>query len=109
VADRQSANSQTGVIVAEGNVTIRYPAQQVVARSQKATYYTQERRIVLEGNVDVIQNQNHLQAQTVTYRIGDRIIEALPVQGRQVESIYVFPSETQAGGTVEKTETSEPL
>ncbi|MEO0853277.1 MAG: OstA family protein, partial [Cyanobacteria bacterium J06648_11] len=41
-SDVQSANSITGVIVAEGNVTLKYPAEQLEARSQRATYYTQE-------------------------------------------------------------------
>ncbi|MEL7083911.1 MAG: LptA/OstA family protein [Cyanobacteria bacterium J06597_1] len=93
VADSQSANTNTGVIVAEGNVTIRYPAEQVVGQSQKATYYTREQRIVMEGSVDVVQGDNRLQAETVTYLLERNTIEALPTAGGQVESVYVFPPE----------------
>ena len=92
VADSQSANTNTGVIVAEGNVTIRYPAEQVVGQSQKATYYTREQRIVMEGSVDVVQGDNRLQAETVTYLLEKNTIEALPTAGGQVESVYVFPA-----------------
>ncbi|MEM9566762.1 MAG: LptA/OstA family protein [Cyanobacteria bacterium P01_E01_bin.34] len=98
VADSQSANTNTGVIVAEGNVTIRYPAEQVVGQSQKATYYTREQRIVMEGNVDVVQGDNRLQAETVTYLLERNTIEALPTAGGQVESVYVFPSEEEPTG-----------
>lgn len=92
-SDVQSANSITGIIVAEGNVTLRYPAEQVEARSQRATYYTKEQRIVLEGNVDITQEQNRLRAAAITYLLTEGTIEALPPQGGQVESVYVFPPE----------------
>ena len=98
VADSQSANTNTGVIVAEGNVTIRYPAEQVVGQSQKATYYTREQRIVMEGNVDVVQGDNRLQAETVTYLLEKNTLEALPNDGGQVESVYVFPPEEESAG-----------
>ncbi len=92
IADSQSANTNTGVIVAEGNVTIRYPAEQVVGISNKATYFTQEPRIVMEGDVDVTQGGNRLQGETVTYFLEENTIEALPTAGGQVESVYIFPS-----------------
>ncbi|MEO1131829.1 MAG: LptA/OstA family protein [Cyanobacteria bacterium J06639_1] len=92
-SDVQSANSITGVIVAEGNVTLRYPVEQLEARSQRATYYTQEQRIVLEGDVDIMQAQNRLRAAAITYLLTEGTIEALPPQGGQVESVYVFPPE----------------
>ena len=93
VADSQSANTETGVIVAEGNVTIRYPAKQVLGQSRIATYFTEEQRIVMEGDVDATQGGNRLQAETVIYLLEDNTIEALPIEGGQVESVYVFPSE----------------
>ena len=98
IADSQSANTNTGVIVAEGNVTIRYPAEQVVGQAQKATYFTREQRIVMEGNVDVVQGDNRLQAETVTYLLEKNTIEALPNAGGQVESVYVFPEAVEAEG-----------
>lgn len=93
-ADSQEANSITGVITAEGNVTIRYPVQQVVANAQKAIYYTQEQRIELEGNVEITQEQNRLQAEQVVYRVDQGTIQAIPTQGQQVESVYILPETT---------------
>ncbi len=91
LADVQEANANTGVITATGNVSIMFPAEQVTARSAKATYYTQEQRIVLEGAVIITQDQNQLQAEQVTYLVSEGKIEAVPSTGQQVESIYVFP------------------
>lgn len=91
LADTQEANANTGVITATGNVSIQFPAEGVVAQSQKATYYTQEQRIVLEGGVVITQKQNQLQAEQVTYLVSEGKIEAMPGSGQQVESVYVFP------------------
>ena len=107
VADSQSANTDTGVIVAEGNVTIRYPAKQVVGQSHKATYFTEEQRIVMEGAVDVTQGGNRLRAETVIYLLEDNTLEALPVAGGQVESVYVFPSEEEEATAASETGAAE--
>ncbi|WP_017326344.1 LptA/OstA family protein [Synechococcus sp. PCC 7336] len=93
ISDVQTANADTGVIVATGNVIIRYPSREVEGISEIATYYTKEQRIVMEGNVDITQGPNRLQAETVTYLVELNTIEALPAAGQQVESIYVFPSD----------------
>ncbi|NJL97965.1 MAG: hypothetical protein HC818_03715 [Synechococcaceae cyanobacterium RM1_1_27] len=90
-ADSQEANANTGVVTAVGNVTVSYPAEQVTARSQRLTYYTREQRIVLEGGVSISQEQNQLQAETVTYLVEQGTISAEPAAGQQVETIYVFP------------------
>ena len=108
IADSQSANTDTGVIVAEGNVTIRYPSEQLVGQSHKATYFTQEQRIVMEGAVDVTQGDNRLQAETVIYLLEDNTLEALPIAGGQVQSVYVFPDEEDEGATTPEATASEP-
>ncbi|MGF1574793.1 MAG: LptA/OstA family protein [Cyanophyceae cyanobacterium] len=95
-ADSQEANANTGVVTAQGNVTISYPAEQVTARSQRLTYYTREQRIVLEGGVSISQEQNQLQAETVTYLVEQGTISAEPAAGQQVETIYVFPDPPSA-------------
>ena len=95
-ADSQEANANTGVVTAQGNVTISYPAEQVTARSQRLTYYTREQRIVLEGGVSISQEQNQLQAETVTYWVEQGTISAEPAAGQQVETIYVFPDPPSA-------------
>lgn len=90
-ADSQEANSNTGIITAKGNVSITYPVEDVTARSQKATYYVQEQRILLEGSVTITQRENKLQAEKVTYLLTDGTIQADPAGGQQVESVYILP------------------
>jgi len=90
-ADVQEANALTGIITATGNVQISYPAQNVVATAQRATYFTREQRVVLEGGVNVTQDSNRLQAESITYLIAEGTIQARPASGQQVETIYVFP------------------
>lgn len=93
LADIQSADANAGIIQADGNVIIRYPAESIEATAQQATYYTNEQRIVLQGGVTITQNQNTVQAETVTYLVLTGTIEAAPASGQQVESVYFFPVE----------------
>ena len=79
----------TGVITARGNVQINYPARQIQATAVQAQYYSRERRIILTGNVYVLQEGNSLRGQTVTYLIDEGRFVALPDNGQQVESIYL--------------------
>jgi lipopolysaccharide export system protein LptA len=88
-ADVQEANSITGVITARGNVQINYPARQIQATSVQAQYYSREKRIVLQGDVYVLQDGNSLRGETVTYLIEEGKFLALPTGGQQVESIYL--------------------
>jgi lipopolysaccharide export system protein LptA len=93
-ADVQEANSVTGVITARGNVQINYPARQIQATAVQAQYYSRERRIVLSGNVYVLQAGNSLRGETVTYLVDEGRFVALPQAGRQVESIYIVQDPT---------------
>lgn len=95
-SDVQEANSRTGVITARGNVQINYPARQIQATSAQALYYSRERRIVLSGNVYVLQQGNSLRGETVTYLIDEGKFLALPDAPKQVESIYLVPNATAA-------------
>jgi lipopolysaccharide export system protein LptA len=88
-SDVQEANSVTGVITARGNVQINYPARQIQATAIQAQYYSKERRIVLSGNVYVLQQGNSLRGETITYLIDEGRFVALPDNGQQVESIYL--------------------
>lgn len=90
-ADIQEANSVTGVITARGNVRITYPARQIQATAVQAQFYSRERRIVLSGNVYVLQNGNSLRGETITYLIDEGRFVALPNSGRQVEAVYLVP------------------
>lgn len=87
-SDVQEANSKTGVITARGNVQIYYPARQIQATAAQAQYFSRERRIVLSGNVYVLQQGNSLKGETITYLIDEGRFVALPQAPKQVEAIY---------------------
>ncbi|WP_425213886.1 LptA/OstA family protein [Tumidithrix helvetica] len=91
-ADIQEANSITGVVTATGNVQMNYPARQINATAAQAQYYSKEQRVVLTGNVIVIQQGvNSLKAETITYLVTEGKFLAEPPANQQVESVYVVP------------------
>lgn len=90
-ANTTQANAKTGVVVASGNVQIDYPARAIKATSAQATYYSREARIVLSGNVYVLQEGNSLRGEVITYLVNEGRFEALPQTGKQVEAIYLVP------------------
>ncbi len=91
-ADVQEANSLTGVITARGNVQVEYPSRQIYATSAQAQYFSEERRIILSGDVVVLQAGNRLEAETITYLIDEGRFVALPQPNRQVRSTYDLPA-----------------
>lgn len=97
-ANNLEANSVTGVVTARGNVRITYPARNMQATSVQAQYFSREGRIVLIGNVYVLQNGNSLRAETITYLVTEGRFVATPDQGRQVEAIYLIPDPNPAVG-----------
>jgi lipopolysaccharide export system protein LptA len=97
-SDIQEANSETGVITARGNVQINYPARQIQATAAQAQYFSKERRLVLTGDVYVLQEGNSMRAETMTYLVDEGRFIATPEANQQVESIYLVnenESETQ--------------
>ena len=100
-SDIQEANSETGVITARGNVYINYPARDIQATAAQAQYFSQERRLVLSGNVYVLQEGNSMRAETMTYLIDEGRFIATPEADQQVESIYLVEDpEAQQESTV---------
>lgn len=91
LSDIQEANAVTGVITARGNVQMNYPARQIQATSAQAQYYSREQRIVLSGDVYVLQEGNSLRGETITYLVEEGRFVAMPDSGQQVESIYIVP------------------
>ena len=86
-SDLQSADNGTGVITASGNVRLVHAGRGLVATSRQAQYFTEEDRIVLSGDVDVIQaNGNLLRADRFTYLLEEGRAIASPVPGQQVFS-----------------------
>jgi lipopolysaccharide export system protein LptA len=86
-SDQQRADQLTGVITATGNVRIVYPDERVVATARQAQYFSKENRVVLSGDVDIVQEGGNLiRAERVVYLvIGERLI-AVPPSGQQVFS-----------------------
>lgn len=97
-SDNQEANSKTGVITARGNVQVYYPSRQIQATAAQAQYFSRERRIVMIGNVYVLQAGNSLRGEMITYLMDEGRFVATPRPARQVESIYIIQdaSETPA-------------
>lgn len=101
-SDSQQADQLTGVITATGNVRIVYPDERVVATARQAQYFSQEGRVVLSGEVDIVQEGgNLLRAEQVVYLVDRERLQAIPAQGQQVFSRVVIPtasSPTPASG-----------
>jgi len=89
-ADVQEYDSKSEVVIARGNVQMLYPARKIQATAAQAQYFSKDRRIVLSGNVYILQNGgNSIRGETVTYLIDEGRFVALPKANRQVESIYI--------------------
>lgn len=100
LADVQEANAVTGVVTARGNVQIFYPARNMQATAVQAQYYSREGRIVLNGDVYILQDGNSIQGEVVTYLIDEGRFVALPNDGDQVQSVYLVADDEPAAGTV---------
>ncbi len=86
-SDIQRADQATGVITATGNVRILYPDKGVMATARQAQYFSREGRVVLSGDVDVVQQDgNRLRAEQVVYLVGAQRVTALPATNQQVLS-----------------------
>lgn len=86
-SDIQKADNGTGVITASGNVRMIYSDRGVVATSRQAQYFSREGRVVLSGDVEVVQEGgNRLLADRVVYLVEEERLVALPEQGQQVTS-----------------------
>ena len=91
-SDVQRADNKTGVITATGNVRIVYPDQRVVATARQAQYFSQEGRVILSGDVDIVQTDGHaLRAERVIYEVATERLVALPPSGDQVFSKVRLP------------------
>ena len=86
-SDLQRADQATGVITATGNVRILYPDRGLVATARQAQYFSREGRVVLSGDVDLVQQDGSLlRAEQVTYLVRSERITARPAAQQQVFS-----------------------
>lgn len=86
-SDIQQADNQTGIVTATGNVRITYPDKGMVATSRQAQYFSKEGRLVLSGDVDVIDaDGQRIRADRLVYQLDQERLLAKPAQGKQVMS-----------------------
>lgn len=97
-SDQQQADNVSGVITAIGNVRIIYPDRGMVATARQAQYFTREGRLVLSGDVDVVDRDGQrLRADQIVYLLNGQRLIALPAKGQQVQTRLRF--DTKAGTT----------
>jgi lipopolysaccharide export system protein LptA len=99
-ADTQEANSKTEVVTARGNVQLRYPSRNVQARANLAQYFIKQKRILLTGNVLIVQQGSTLAGESVLYLIDEGKFIANPKAKQQVRSNYVIPEQGGKGLTI---------
>lgn len=102
-AQKQEVNVRSGIITVSGNVSMNYPARQIQATAAEAQYFTKEKRIVLKGNVNVIQLGNTIKAETITYLIEEGQFTATPKENQQVESVYIVDDPEAASNPIAAT------
>ena len=98
-SDTQQADNQTGIVTATGNVKITYPDKGMVATSKQAQYFSREGRLVLSGEVDVIDaDGQRIRAERLVYSLDQERLVAQPAQGKQVMSKLKLNSSTPSRG-----------
>lgn len=86
-SDVQSADNKSGILTATGNVRLDHQNIGITATSNKVQYFTHEQRLVLTGDVEVLElNGNLLQADQVVYILNEKRAVATPKTGEQVIS-----------------------
>lgn len=84
-SDSQQADNRTGVVTAIGNVRITYPPRGVVATARQAQYYTREGRLILSGDVLVVDAEGQrIRAERLVYLLDSERLSAQPTPGSQV-------------------------
>ena len=88
-SDSQQADNQNGVITAKGNVRIVSADRGMTATSRQAQYFSNEGRLVLTGDVDVIDSDGQrLLAEKLVYLLDSERMVAEPTAGKQVFSKF---------------------
>lgn len=90
-SDQQTADNSIGVVTAQGNVRLIHIDRGIVATGRQAQYFRNEERIVLSGDVDIVQkNGDLLQADRIIYSLVDERATATPSENEQVFSQWSF-------------------
>lgn len=86
-SDQQLADNRTGIVTALGNVRITYPERGLTATARQAQYFSREARLVLSGDVEVVDGDGQrIRAERLVYRLDSERLQAEPIAGRQVVS-----------------------
>lgn len=100
-SDLQRADQVTGVVTATGNVRIVYPDQRLVATARQAQYFSKEGRVVLSGDVDIVQEGGNLmRAEQVVYLVNAERMTAMPPAGQQVYSRMTIQPQPRSSAVV---------
>jgi len=89
-ADIQEADIDKGILTARGNVRVFYPARDIQATAIQAQYFDRERRLILSGNVIVLQKGNSIRGEHMIYLVDEGRFIATPTGSGQVESTYII-------------------
>jgi len=90
-SDQQTADNSIGGVTAQGNVRLIHVDRGIVATGRQAQYFMNEERIVLSGDVDIVQkNGDLLQADRIVYSLVDERATATPPENEQVFSQWSF-------------------
>ncbi|MGF1487397.1 MAG: LptA/OstA family protein [Prochloraceae cyanobacterium] len=89
-ADIQEADIDKGILTARGNVRVFYPARDIQATAIQAQYFDRERRLILSGNVIVLQKGNSIRGEHMIYLVDEGRFIATPTSSGQVESTYII-------------------
>ena len=90
-SDQQTSDNSIGVVTAQGNVRLVHVDRGIVATGRQAQYFMKEERIVLSGEVDIVQkNGDLLQADRIVYSLVDERALATPSENEQVFSQWSF-------------------
>lgn len=90
-SDQQQADNATGVVTAIGNVRITYPERGMIATARQAQYYSREGRLILSGDVDIIDREGQrLRAEQIVYWLNRQRLLAVPAKGQQVQTRLRF-------------------
>jgi lipopolysaccharide export system protein LptA len=99
-ADTQEADSKKEIVTARGNVRLRYPSRKLQAQANLAQYYIKQKRILMTGNVLILQDGNTLEGESVMYLIDEGKFIANPKLKQQVRSNYIIPEQGGKGLTI---------
>ena len=100
-SDKQTADNSIGVVTAQGNVRLVHVDRGIVATGRQAQYFMKEERIVLSGDVDIVQkNGDLLQADRIVYFLAEERALATPSEDGQVFSQWSFGNDADDSNPV---------